>query len=246
MNKDYEYNGKKFSVLHNDLLHIDGNLYGSKAYMAKEYCKQFPNGIVTCGSRFSTQVLMFAKTCQHYNVPCIVFIPAGQETDIMKELKTTNAQIEYVRPGYTSVVSARAREKAEQIGYRFVPLGMLEEFAFDIVANLVENNVNIIKRHKRLVIPVGSGTTLIGIVHGLKKRKIDIPVLGIMTGMDAKKNIYNKFQQYTENYNITLIKSDLKYSQKLDINIIPDLNETYESKCLPYIQDNDLFWIVNK
>lgn len=98
MNKEYEYNGKNFVALHNDLLHVDGDLYGAKAYMASKYCKLFPNGIVTCGSRFSTQVLMFAKTCSFYKVPCIVYIPAGQETEIMKELKTTKAIVEYVRP----------------------------------------------------------------------------------------------------------------------------------------------------
>ncbi len=123
---------------------------------------------------------------------------------------------------------------------------MLEDFAFNIVAELVTENIDIIKQCKRLVIPVGSGTTLIGIVHGLKKNNIDIPVIGVMTGMDATKNIYERFKDFTKEYDITLVKSELKYSQELCTDIIPDLNKIYESKCLEFIENGDLFWIVNK
>lgn len=246
MNKDYEYNGIKFTALHCDNIKVSDNLYGQKCYIAKKYCKDFPNGIVTCGSRFSTQVLMFAKTCEEFGVPCQVCIPAGKKTEMITELENTNAIINYIRPAYNSVLNARAREKAEELGYRFVALGMLEDYAFEIIANLVEQNQNIIKQHNRLVIPVGSGTILIGIVYGLKKLGIDIKVIGVMTGMDATKNIFTRFSKYTCDYDIELVKSEIEYKAQFKTDVIQDLNETYESKCLPYLCNNDLFWIVNK
>lgn len=244
MVKEYNKNDMRFYALHNDLTHIGADLYGSKAIMAKEYCKIYPQGIVTCGSRFSIQVLMFARTCQFLNVPCVVCIPAGQDTDMTLKLKETNVQIEYIRPGYNTVLNARAREKATELGYGYVPLGMLEEIAYQTVANLVLENAESIKKASRIVIPVGSGTTLIGVVYGLKKAGINKPVLGVMVGMDATKNIFEKACTFTQNYDIMLVRSEISYDTEVDNDIIPTLNKTYEAKCLDYLQDNDLLWIV--
>lgn len=246
MLKEYNINGTRFYAFHGDLIHVGGDLYGAKALMATEYCKKYPNGIVTCGSRFSIQVLMFAKTCEFLGVPCVVCIPNGKETDMIKELKTTNAQIEYIRPGYNTVLNARAREKAEQLGYGYVPLGMLEDVAYNIVGELLKQNADKIERVSRIVIPVGSGTTLIGVANGLKMAGLNIPILGVMVGMDATDNIFKKGCTFTENSDILLVSSELSYDTQVESNIIPNLNKTYEAKCLPYIQENDLLWIVSQ
>lgn len=245
MFKNYIINNKNIIALHNDMIYVSDDLIGSKALMASKYCEKFPNGISTCGSRFSTQVLMFSKVCNHFNVPCTVFIPSGKSTDVVEELKSINSNINYVYPGYNTVLNSKAKEYACRLNYRFVPLGMLEEFAFNIVSDLVYDNIDIIKQSKRIVIPVGSGTTLIGVAYGLYKNKIHIPILGVQTGMDASKNI-KKFHEYTHNIPIDLVKSELKYSQKLQNDVIPNLNPIYEAKCINFLEENDLFWIVNR
>ena len=45
--------------------------------------------------------------------------------------------------------------------------------------------------------------------------------------------------------NVHLIKSKDSYHTKSDVNFHNiKLNSTYESKCVPYLQDGDLFYIV--
>ena len=242
----YQKDNFDFFALHNELIKVTDSLNGSKSLLASKYCERYPQGIVTCGSRFSIQVLSFAKTCEKLNVPCIVCIPSGKETDMIKQLKNTNATIKYISPAYNTVLNARARETASELGYGYVPLGMLEEFAFEIISNIVLDNIDAIKNVNRIIVPVGSGTTLIGVAYGIKKAKLNIPILGVMVGMDATKNIFKKNLEYINGCNITLVKSEDDYNKQINNDIIPDLNKTYEAKCLPYIQGNDLFWIVDK
>lgn len=246
MVNEYTMNETKFFALHNDLIHVGGDLYGAKAVMAKEYCKRYKQGIVTCGSRFSIQVLMFAKVCEYYQVPCVVCIPAGKETDMIMELKKTNAMIEYIRPAYNNVLNARAREKAQELGYGYVPLGMLEPLAYETISNIVLDNIDNIKKASRIVVPVGSGTTLIGVAYGLKKANLNIPILGVMVGMNAAKNIFVKGCTFTEKCDIILVESEISYETEIENDIIPSLNKTYEAKCLPFLKENDLLWIVSQ
>ena len=67
--------------------------------------------------------------------------------------------------------------------------------------------------------------------------KSNIPVLGILVGMDSTKNIAkNTTYKY---YNI--IKSEYKYQDKIKHEF---LNPTYEAKCVPYLEENDTLYVV--
>lgn len=215
-------------------------LYGDKARIAYEMSKG-QHGIVTCGSRESIQTVAFAQACDLLNIPCYVHIPKGKDTNSIISLQQTNCNIIREKVGYNNVINAHARDNAKSLGLKFVQLGMLCDEAF----NLIGDNVNIISQYfsyiNRIIIPVGSGTTLIGIANELKKQNYNIPIIGIMCGMDASKNI----EKYCKYDNIELIKSKDSYHKKSD-NIFHniELNPTYEAKCIPYIQENDLFYIV--
>lgn len=245
--RKYEYNDNNFYAFRGDEIELGelSGLKGCKAIMAQQYCEKYPQGLVTCGSRFSIQVLMFARVCKYLNVPCIVCIPTGKSTDMIIKLESVGVEIQRIKPGYNTVLNARARTLAEERGYQFVPLGMLEETAYNIVADFVINNKELIERSQRIVVPVGSGTTLIGVAYGLKQLALDIPVLGVMVGMDATKNI-NKAKEYTEGINIELVKSEIPYDKEVFNDSIPELNKNYEAKCLEYIQENDLLWVVSE
>lgn len=237
------YNGIKFDMLRLDELETK-NGKGTKSFLAGEYAKKYPQGVVTSGSRNSVQVLSFARTFTKLNIPCIVCIPNGQDTDMIIELKKTNVIIKRITPAYNTVLNARARETATEKGYGHVPLGMLEDFAYDKNSLLVDKYVHILKNYKEIVVPVGSGTSLIGIVKGLKKNNLNINVIGVQTGMNAEKNIFKKAEEITKDYPITLKKSNEKYNNTLKNEL--DLNETYEAKCLPFIKENSLLWVVDK
>lgn len=220
------------------------NIKGDKARIAYELCKN-QNGIVTCGSRESIQTCSFAEICDKINIPCVVVIPNGKDTESINRIKKTKAEIVRTKVGYNTVLNANAKTKAENLGYKFIQLGMLCDEAY----NLISENVKYIIPYKdsinRIICPVGSGTTLIGLVKGLRKNNIDIKVIGIMCGMNATKNITKGLEGNLTN--IELIESNLEYHKKAD-NVFCgiELNPTYESKCIPFLKKNDLLYIVSK
>jgi 1-aminocyclopropane-1-carboxylate deaminase/D-cysteine desulfhydrase-like pyridoxal-dependent ACC family enzyme len=215
-------------------------IYGDKARIAYEMSKG-QNGIVTCGSRDSIQTVAFAKVCDVLGIPCDIHIPKGKDTDSILQLQSTNCSLIREKVGYNNVLNAHARNNAKDKEYKFIQLGMLCDEAYELIGQNVDLIIPYINNIKRIVIPVGSGTTLIGIVKALQKHNINIPVVGVMCGMDATKNILNN----TDYKNIMLVKSDSAYHKKEKTQFCGiTLNPTYEAKCVPYLQDGDLFYIV--
>lgn len=217
-------------------------VYGDKARIAY-HMSLGQNGIVTCGSRDSVQVTAFAKVCDVLNTPCYVHIPKGKVTNSIQQLEETNCKIIREKVGHNNVLNAHARDNAKEMGYKFVQLGMLCEEAYQLIGENAKLIIPYINKIKRIVIPVGSGTTMIGMCNALAQHKINVPVLGVMTGMDATKNI-KKDVRY-DNYK--LVKSKESYHEKSDSVFCGiKLNPTYEAKCAPYLQVGDLFYIVSK
>ena len=215
-------------------------LYGDKVRIAYEMSKG-QKGIVTCGSRESIQTVAFAEVCDILNIPCDVHIPKGKTTNSILRLENTNCNIIREKVGYNNVLNAHARDNAKEKGYKFVQLGMLCDEAYTLIGQNVDLIIPYINDIKRIIIPVGSGTTLIGIANELYWHGIDIPIIGVMCGMDATKNIINN----TCSNNIVLVKSNVKYHVEKNIDFYGiNLNPIYEGKCVPYIQDGDLFYIV--
>jgi hypothetical protein len=93
----------------------------------------------------------------------------------------------------------------------------------------------------RIVVPVGSGMSLAGILHGLKDSGRDIPVLGVVVGVDPDERL----NQYAPAGWQDMVKL-VKCSADAECNILGDvlLDSQYEAKCLPYLEDGDLLWIV--
>ena len=112
--------------------------------------------------------------------------------------------------------------------------------------------INIPKKAKRIVVSVGSGMSLSGILWGLLDYNIDIPVIGICVGADPIKRL-NKYAPHKNlfcNTNwqsmVTLIQSDLDYHTEAKNIKLGNLllDPIYEAKVLPYLNKNDLFWVI--
>lgn len=212
-------------------------IYGGKAEIAYNICKN-TNGIVTCGSRESIQVLTFAQMCDIIKIPCYVHIPNGKETNMITKLKYTNTNIIYEKVGYNNVLNSHAKNNAEKLNYKFIPLGMVGcSEAINIIKKNTENLLINFPETKRIVTVIGSGTTMIGICEYLKSINSSIPVLGVMVGMDARKNIFNN-----TNYEyLKIVKSNYKYNEKIKHDF---LNPIYEAKCVEFLEDNDTLYVV--
>ena len=230
------------------------NVCGGKARVVNELVK---NGIkkgyknfVTCGSRDSRQCEVVAKICEYFGVKSHLFIPSGNDTYITLSIAQTNgATIHRTKVGYNNVLVSQSSLYAKENDYLYIPFGLECQDTIDINMHQVQN---IPKDVKRIIVPCGSGMNMIAIIKGLEYYgMIDKEVVGVIVGKDPK----NVFKKYIQNdlFNRTLIKYSFEHypfdyhyrPKEITIGNI-ELDEVYEEKCIPFIRENDLMWIVGK
>lgn len=208
------------------------------------------NSFVTVGSRFSPQCDIVSAICEYYKVSAHLFMPRGAETSVIKNIKN-RVKSELHRDskvGYTNVLISYAKKFSELNNCYYIPFGMKCVENIKCVANQVKNIPDSIKR---IVVPVGSGVTFCGILHGLVKyHRTDVKVLGVITGANPEKTIRafspicNPIKYSLVKYQENLIPSKL-YSLKVDASIGGiKLDPIYEAKCAKFLHNGDLFWIV--
>lgn len=218
---------------------------GSKARVALYLIqKSIANGeeVVTAGGRDSYQCEIISDICQHMGVVCHIFMPDGQETESIKRCtRNSLTQMHMERPGYNNVVISRAKRFSENHKCMYIPFGMECAEAIAINKNQV---ANIPHGVKRIVIPVGGGMSLCAVARGIKDLDIRIPILGVVTGMDPQKTIA-KYIGDNDKPDVELVQAKTEYRHMVKANIDGiELDPIYEAKCIDYIKDGDLLWIV--
>lgn len=237
----------------NDKLSIF-NLNGGKVqgayYLIQKAMQNGYNNVVSLGSRFSPQCYIISNICENIGINCHLFIPFSKcDTNLIKIIeKNSNTNIYRIKYGYTSNLIYNAKKFSKLNNYYFIPFGMKCYDNIDIISKQVSN---IPKNIKRIIVPVGSGNTFLGILKGLNDyNRIEIKLIGIYTGSDASKYIYanipimNKIKFELKYYKSELTPS--KRYEKIVNNYIGNikLNERYEGKCFEFLEKNDLLWIV--
>ena len=227
---------------------VINNVCGGKA---RACCQLIQDGInkgykdfVTAGSRMSPQCELVSCLCEYFNVKCHLFMPKGKDTSIINNINKNKLSTIYrTKVGYNSVICKWSKDFAEEHNYYYIPFGMECEENISITRNQVLNIPNNIKR---IVMPVGSGMSFISVLNGLTYyNKENIEVIGISVGKDITKTL-EKYINTKNKY--TIIKSNLNYEQSAKDYLIGEveLDKIYEAKCLPYLQNGDLLWIVGK
>lgn len=198
-------------------------------------------GLVTAGSRQSPQVNIVAHVARRMGIPCKVFTPAGQPSAEVQAAIDAGAQRVEVRPGHNSVIIARARAAAEELGWTEIPFGMECQEAITQTRAQV---ANIPGGAARLVVPVGSGMTLAGILHGLRDAERALPVLGVMVGADPEKRLDQWAPEGWRDM-VTLVRSELDYHEEAPTALGElTLDPVYEAKAIPFLQPDDCLWLV--
>ena len=215
-------------------------------------------GLVTAASRKSPQINIVAQVAKALNIPARGHTPSGLAvieefitpkptrplTPELTEAQQAGLEVVEHYPGWTTVITRRAKDDALESGYKYIPYGMECKEA---VIHTSRQAIDLPGEIKRIVIPVGSGMSLSGLLHGLQKQKLKIPVLGIMVGADPIPRL-DKYAPAFWWDMVDLISSDANYKQHgdtLELCGVP-LDATYESKCVPYLEPNDLFWIIGR
>jgi len=222
-----------------DLFEVAG-VCGGKARTCWRLMKG-ASGAVTSASRMSPQIEIVASIAQEMQIPCRIHTSVGKSTYECEFAESCEAEVVRHNPGHSSVLSARAREDSLKTGWRNIPFGMecwaaVEETSLQVA--------NLPKEIKRIVVPIGSGMTVAGILHGMKDLRITVPVLGVIVGANPKRRL-DKYAPSGYQHVLTLKNSPKSYSQEIhcDIGGIP-LDPMYESKCFDFLSDGDLLWIV--
>jgi 1-aminocyclopropane-1-carboxylate deaminase/D-cysteine desulfhydrase-like pyridoxal-dependent ACC family enzyme/DNA modification methylase len=199
-------------------------------------------GLVTAGSRSSPQANIVAQISRKLKIPCRLHVPKGELSPELLMAKEAGAEIIQHEAGYNNVIISRAKSDAKKTGWKEIPFGMECVEAVNFTAKQV---ANIPSDAKRIVVPVGSGMTLAGILHGLKNADIKKPVIGIQVGAAPEKRL-DKYAPKNWRDMVTLIKSQYDYADIPKCTSICgiQLDPIYESKCIPYMEKGDLLWIV--
>ena len=225
------------------------NACGGKArsayYLIQKGIAEGYKEFVSCGARTSPQCEIISIICEHLQIPCHLFMPNGPDTSVLKNIyKNHYSTIHRTKVGYNNVLIAWSKEYAKQNNFYYIPFGMECKENIDIISKQV---INIPTEVKKIIITVGSGMSLIGLLNGLEQQKwYDKQVLGISVGKDPLKTI-NKYIK-APNIKYSIIKSPFDYDKKPKITNFCgiDLDPYYESKCINYIQEGDLFYIIGK
>lgn len=210
----------------------------------KEGLLSFPTkGFTTAGSRSSPQANIVAHIAQYYHLPCRVHTPSGELYPELVAAQEAGATIVQHSAGYNNVIIARAREDAAARNWTYIPFGMECQEAVQQTCGQVRGLPSSVHR---LVVPVGSGMSLSGILHGLERFKKRVPVIGVMVGADPTKRL-NTYAPLQWRSMVTLIPSGSDYHQQKKTGaefrgII--LDPGYEAKCVPFLKPGDAFWIV--
>jgi len=204
---------------------------------------QGATGLVTAGSRQSPQVNIVAHIAKHLGIPCRVHTPQGELSPEVRQAQEYGATVIQHRAGYNNVIIARARIDALRFGFREIPFGME---CWEAVEKTQMQTGNLPwGKMKRLVIPVGSGMSLAGILHGAQERNSKIPIVGITVGADPARRL-DRWAPPRWRQIVTLVESGLDYHQAARETEFAGLvlDPIYEAKCIPFLQPGDCLWVV--
>ncbi len=232
-------------VKHDDAYEYAG-VVGGKARTCVALARKANNtlgesGLVMVGAAHSPAVPIVARVGEAFGLPVRIHVPARQtRTPEVVDATKHGAVIIGHRPGYNSVIIARARVDAvARPGWVHIPFGMECREAVDLTAYQAGN----LPACRRVVVPVGSGMTLAGILWGTRQQ--GLPILGVMVGADPSKRL-DAWAPRGWRDRVTLVDAGSPYNQAADATNWwgKPLDAHYEAKAAPYVTAGDCFWVV--
>ena len=207
------------------------------------------NSFVTAGSRMSPQCEIVSAICESLHVSCHLFMPQGKETSIIRNIKHSDfSTIHRTKVGYNSVLLHDAKAFAYEHKHYYIPFGMECEENIEVTKHQVKNIPDDVKR---IVIPCGSGMSMISVIKGLQYYSMfDKNLVGVVVGKNPQKTfdrfLGGLFNEVTIKYDF--VRSEQRYDEQAKKQAIYglELDPIYESKCIPFLHSGDLLWVVGK
>jgi len=210
---------------------------------------QGADGLITASSRSSPQAVIVARVAQTLGIPARLHMPNGAETPEMVLAKGAKAELIQHKAGYNNVIIARAEAdvSGHSKNWKHIPFGMEHRDALKGTALEVKTLLPYVDKIKRIVVPVGSGMSLCGIMQGMKDNNLQhIPIMGISVGASSKKRLLRYAPTfYQAHFDVTIVNAGVDYHTACEDRLgeLP-LDPIYEAKCVKFLKEGDLFWVV--
>ena len=227
------------------------------------------NGIITGTSVLSPQAVIAASVAREHGVSCDIFY-GGTRMELLKEKKypsiamSLGANVEVVtKMGYTSVLTAKAEERAKANGLFHIRYGFDLRNNLDCFVDSVAHQVrNIPYEVRNIVITVGSSITLVGVLYGMALYPNNIENV---YAIGCAPNRLGRIQEYVDmiyfEYGVSLPTNKVKYvdafknvkGYKYENTMKEDycgitFHPRYEAKAFHWLRQNTmddcLFWIT--
>jgi hypothetical protein len=209
---------------------------------------QGAEGITGGIARVSPNHSWIAAVGKRLDIPVRLHTAHGATTEPMEIAERLGAEVVQHQPGYMSQVRKEAEKDAEQRdGWLSMPLAGKHKASHTHNVQAVENLQGVADEAERIVAPMGSGFSVAGILEGLDRYDIDLPVLGVRVGIDVADTLDEWApSDWRERDDFTMVESDLEYEERPETTSIAgvSVDPIYEAKALPYVEPNDLFYIV--
>jgi hypothetical protein len=222
-----------------DLFEVNG-APGGKARACLALAQGAP-GLCCASHRHSPQADIVARVAAELGIPARCHTPYGPLTPELSQVEAQGAELVRHKPGWNSVIKARAREDARARGWLEVPFGMECQQQVDGTRAQVAN-----ARGERIVVTVGAAMSLAGILWGLRDLGKRTPVLAIEVGASGAAERLAKWGPPGWEEMVSFERSPLAYQAhpaQLELYGLL-LDPVYEAKALPYLQPGDCLWVV--
>ncbi len=203
--------------------------------------------LVGCSANSAMAIYVAAAAKQSGRTGIIYTAARKVRTDGIKYAEDMGAEIVEVKPGYLSLIRARAKARAIELGsvVKWSPQAAIED--------TIRQCDNIPEGVKRIVVPTGSGLTAAGVLSGLSHRT-DLTIVVVATSQMSQPELIIKKAHFADKKRFDLTRTiwpsllfippTTEYDQH-EIEALPDgtpLDPWYSAKAFKYLQEGDLFW----
>jgi 1-aminocyclopropane-1-carboxylate deaminase/D-cysteine desulfhydrase-like pyridoxal-dependent ACC family enzyme len=206
-------------------------------------------------ARSSPQSARVAAIAQVLGMACHLHAPQGPLWPQLELAQQAGATVFGHFPGYPNVLNKALSQDQEAASWLRLPFGLECPEHLELNKHQVSNLP--FGSFKRLVVPVGSGMSLAGILHGLLElgQLGSTPILAVWVGGKPNDDLtQSKAAQLLDRVGpkdwrrfVEIQHSGLQFSQSAARTLLTDdimLDEGYEAKCIPFLRNGDLLWII--
>jgi hypothetical protein len=203
-------------------------------------------GVVMASGRTCSLPVIMSWIGKQRGIPVTIYYPKSKPSAQQSQAVANGAMTVEVYPGYPNVVEAKAKTEAEATGAYYLPPRNSRRLAVELsafqVANAVECNP------QRIVVPVGTGTTLAGIIVGCSRYGWNKPMAGVVVGMNPERHIRQCLGEFAWPTWLSFVPSGTGFKQKAKEHILGgiELDRYYAAKCIPFMQKGDLLWVTGR